>query len=191
MGSTPREKHAAMIATLPEKTGRNLAQWLAFVRKNGPHDLGAVDDWLRRELGLGGGHAGVIASELAGGPAYARMSPKELLEAQYPAKKAALRPICNRLLAAARRLGKDVRVEPCVTYVSLIRGRQFAVVRSATATRVDLGLALKGVKAQGRLLARPPQGAAERITHRIELTAPGEVDAVVGRWLRKAYSTNG
>jgi len=60
-------------------------------------------------------------------------------------------------------------------------------VRASTRIRADLGLAL-GVQAETeRLFAKPPQGASDRITHRIELWSPDDVDAEVVRWLKKAY----
>jgi len=186
MSLTPREKHAAMIACLPEQTGRSLRQWMTLVRKHGPVEPDAAYAWLKKKHGLGGGHAGVIASELAGGPAYARKTPEQLVAAQYSGVKAALRPIHDRLVAAARALGNDVRVEPCMTYVSLMRGRQFAVVRATTKTRVDLGLALGDTPATGCLLAKPPPGTSDRITHRIALTKASQVNHEVRHWLKKA-----
>ena len=68
--------------------------------------------------------------------------------------------------------------------------RVFAVIQPTTQTRVDLGLALKGTEPTQRLEAVKRLGN-DRITHRIALTAPKQVDAEVRRWLKQAYLTGG
>jgi len=52
--------------------------------------------------------------------------------------------------------------------------------------RVDLGLVLPGVKARGRLEATITVGGG-RVTHRISLRSPKDVDAEVRRCLKAAY----
>jgi hypothetical protein len=51
---------------------------------------------------------------------------------------------------------------------------------------VDLGLVLPGVKPQGRLEATKTVGGG-RVTHRIALRSPKDVDAEAKRWLCEAY----
>jgi len=85
-----------------------------------------------------------------------------------------------------RRLGKDVAPSARKIYVSLVRRRQFGALQPSTADRLDLGLVLPGVKPQGRLEATKTVGGG-RVTHRIALRSPKDVDAEVKRWLREAY----
>jgi hypothetical protein len=67
-------------------------------------------------------------------------------------------------------------------------GEQFAVPDDfGFVSRVDLGLRLERGRPTGRLLAARDLGAA---TVRIPLTRPGEVDAEVVGWLRRAYQEN-
>jgi len=89
-------------------------------------------------------------------------------------------------LAAARKLGKDVTPSARKTYVSLVRKRQFGAIQPSTTDRVDLGLVLPGVEAQGRLEATATVGGG-RVTHRIALHSAKDVDAEVRRWLKAAY----
>ena len=49
--------------------------------------------------------------------------------------------------------GKDLEVSPKKTYVSLRRNKQFALIQPSTATRVDVGLNLKGHPVGDRLEA--------------------------------------
>lgn len=91
-----------------------------------------------------------------------------------------------RRVAAARKLGKDVTPNARKTYVSLVRKRQFGAIQPSTADRVDLGLVLPGVGARGRLEVTTTVGGG-RVTHRIALRSPKDVDAEVRRWLTVAY----
>lgn len=112
--------------------------------------------------------------------------PADQIAAQYAAKKAALRPIYDRLLVNVQALGDDVQVQPRKTYVAFARGKQFAVVVPSTNTRVDLGLKLPGLPFSGRLADGANLGSGS-ISHRIALSSPAEVDEEVIAWLKQAY----
>jgi hypothetical protein len=110
----------------------------------------------------------------------------DLIDAQYAGAKAELRPLCDRLIAAASAFGNDVEVAPKKTSVSLRRAKQFAVIEAPSRTRIALGLNLRGVEAGGRLLA-----AGGMCTHRVDLASVEDVDAEVLGWLRDAYDRAG
>ena len=114
-------------------------------------------------------------------------TPQELFDAQYAGLKAALRPVFDRLAEAVRSLGGDAALDPRQSYVALVRGRQFGVIQASTKTRVDLGLVLAGVTPECRLDKAPSSLGSGRITHRIALASPEDVDAEVVGWLRAAY----
>ena len=69
--------------------------------------------------------------------------------------------------------------------MSLRRSKQFALIQPSTATRVDVGLILKGVEPLGRLEASGSFNAM--FTHRVKVGTPAEVDAELIGWLRRAY----
>src|ERR1035441_579174 len=83
---------------------------------------------------------------------------------RFCAVKAGLRPIYDALLAAGLKLGKDVRVCPCQTFVPLYRNHVFAQIKPATRTRIDFGLALKDTKTPKRLI--DTGGFAKKGEHR-------------------------
>jgi hypothetical protein len=114
-------------------------------------------------------------------------SDQELLDAQYSGPKAALRPIYDRIVGVMRGLGDDVHIAPRKTYVALIRGKQFGVIKASTNTRVDLGLKLSGKAANDRLVDAGGFGSGS-ITHRVILTAPEQVDDALIGWIREAYA---
>ncbi|HEX6739941.1 MAG TPA: DUF4287 domain-containing protein, partial [Vicinamibacteria bacterium] len=49
------------VATLKQKTGRRLEEWIALVKRGGPPDEAARREWLKREHGLGTNAAWWIA----------------------------------------------------------------------------------------------------------------------------------
>jgi hypothetical protein len=187
MPTTPKDMMAAIERNLPARTGKTLAQWAALVKRDGPKERKDRIAWLRKEHRLGGATATLVAHATEGRrPTDDYSDADALVAAMYAGKKAALRPVHDAALAAARKLGKDVAPSARKTYVSLVRKRQFAAIQPSAADRVDLGLVLPGVRAQGRLEATTAVGGG-RVTHRIALRAPSDVDAEVRRWLKAAY----
>jgi len=128
----------------------------------------------------------VDARGYAGAVAYAlqqeTVAPHELVEAQYAGKES-LRPILDAVRKAIPRGAEEAARK---TYVTWSHGRQFALVQPSTKTRADLGLVLEGVRAGARLEASGSFGSG-RITHRVALGSPREVDAEVKRWMRDAF----
>ena len=61
MPKSPREMEAAIIRNLPERTGRSIDAWKRLVKSNAPRGKKERVAWLRREHGLGGPTASVIA----------------------------------------------------------------------------------------------------------------------------------
>jgi hypothetical protein len=184
------------VATLKQKTGRTLDEWLELVRTKGPKTEEKRRAWLKEEHGLGTNGAWWIA-ERAEGKGLEDQDPGAYLEAaaawveaMYAGPKAALRPVHDELLRLGRTLGSDVRVCPCKTIVPLYRTHVFAQVKPATRTRIDLGLALKDTPVAGRLIDTGGRAKGDRLTHRIPIGSPDEIDAEVKRWLKTAYDLN-
>ena len=75
----------------------------------------------------------------------------------------------------------------CETIVRLYRRRVFAQIRASTRSRVDLGLALGDLPAGGRLLSTGGFEKGDRITHRVAVTATGQIDEELTGWLKLAY----
>jgi len=185
----------AIVAGFEKTTGRTFEEWVGLVRKRGPKTEKARRAWLQREHGLGGTKASMVAQR-AGGRGLEGTDPEAYLvaatgyvEAMYSGRKGGLRPIHDRLVELALSLGEDIRICPCKTIVPVYRQHVIAEIKPATQSRIDFGLALGGAR------RRPPRrlidtgGAArkDRITHRIPVTAVGQIDEQVARWLRIAY----
>jgi len=187
MPLSPQQMIEAIKRNLPDRTGWTLDEWLELLERTGPKGRKERLAWLKSRHHLGGATAMVIVHAAEGRSPLDDYTDAEALTAQlFSGRKAGLRPIYDRLLAAASRLGKDVTPGARKTYVALSRGRQFAVIQPTTADRVDLGLVLPGLKARGRLEEARGVGSG-RVTHRIALRTAADVDRLVLRYLRQAY----
>lgn len=181
------------IAELKQKTGHSLEEWLRLIKKSGPKDERARREWLRTEHGLGTNFARLFA-ERADGKGTEVSDPDAYLEAaegyveqMFSGSKAELRPIYDALLKVGLKIGKDVRACPCQTIVPLYRNHVFAQIKPTTSKRVDIGFALGDMKPKGRLIDTGGFATKDRITHRIPLESPRDIDDEVKRWLRVAY----
>src|SRR5687768_12006900 len=132
------------IAELKPRTGRNLDEWISFVRTKGPTDVAARRVWLKDKHNLGTNSAWWIAERAD--PTAASLvddDPKAYLQAaaryveEMYAGKAGLKPLHDRLLEIARTLGKDVRICPCKTIVPIYRRHVIAQIFPASRTRID------------------------------------------------------
>lgn len=181
------------IETLPEKTGRSLDQWLALIKKEGPKDDKARREWLKTEYKLGTNSAGWLADRADGkgtedsDPDVYLKAAEQYVETQYAGKKAALRPLYDRLLELGSSIGKDVKACPCQTMVPLYRHHVIAQIKPTTQTRIDFGLALRDTKTPKRLIDTGGFAKKDRITHRIEITSLDDIDGEVAKWLKKAH----
>ena len=99
--------------------------------------------------------------------------------------KESLKPVYDKLISIIEDFGADIVVSPKKGSVSLIRKKQFALIKPATKTRIDLGLKLKGIEIQGRLEGSGPFGAM--CTHRIQLKNITDIDNEIIQWLSVAY----
>ena len=88
-------------------------------------------------------------TEIESPEAYLRAA-ENYVDAMFAGSKQALRPVYDELLRLGLGLGKDVKACPCQTMVPLYRNHVFAQIKPATRTRIDLGFALGGRKAEGR-----------------------------------------
>ena len=188
MPKSPEEMQATMVANLKAKTGKTLPQWLKITKASGLEKHGAIVKLLKSEHGMTHGFANLVAHHHLGSPSVtgsAQAGGDDLVAAQYAGKKEGLKPIYDALIDATNKLGKDVEIAPKKAYVSLRRSKQFALIQPSTATRVDLGLNLKGEPTTPRLEASGSFNAM--CSHRVRLESKKDVNAELKGWLKVAY----
>ena len=185
----------SIIERMPVTTGKSLDQWVALLKKQALPDAKAQKEWLKTTHKLGGTTTSMIADALKGvkpadtDPDAYLVAAAEYVEGMYGGPKSGLRPIHDALIAMALKLHKEVKVCPCQTIVPLYREHVIAQIKPSTKTRIDFGLALKGVtgKIPDRLKDTGGLAKGDRITHAIALSSVDEVDDEVRFWFEKAW----
>ena len=185
MPKSPEEMIVSMIKNLEENTGRSLEAWVTLARASKLAKHGQIVAHLKSDHGLTHGYANLVALKALQADDAPAPGGDELVAAQYGGAKAALRPIYDALLAKVTRFGGDVEIAPKKAYVSLRRGKQFGIIQPTTATRLDVGINLKGTPATSRLESSGSFNAM--VSHRVRVGAPGDVDAELVGWLKQAY----
>lgn len=114
---------------------------------------------------------------------HAAMIADDVLGEIYSGKKAHMRPIHDKLMAAIHGFG-EFEIAPKKGYVSLRRKKQFAMLGPKTNERFELGLNLKDEVKDPRVKAVPPGGMCQYI---VPLTNADEVDAKLIAIIKRAY----
>ncbi|MET0807078.1 MAG: DUF5655 domain-containing protein [Lacisediminihabitans sp.] len=170
---------------LQEKTGRTMPEWFAVLEETGAEKHADLMRVLKTDYGVSHGFANGIALQFrARGQ---MLTDGDVIDAQYVGAKAPLRPVYEAIVAAATALGSDVEVSPKKTGVSLRRSKQFALIEVPSAKRIQLGLQLPGVEVPGADVGGRLRAGTTMCSHRVDVTAAGEVDDELVGWLRAAY----
>jgi hypothetical protein len=144
------------------------------------HGLGTNSAWWLAKRADGKG------SEIGDPDSYLEAA-EGYVEEMFSGPKAGLRPIYDAILKTGLKIGKDVKACPCQTIVPLYRNHVFAQIKPTTNKRVDIGFALGDMKPKGRLIDTGGFAKKDRITHRIPLESPKDIDDEVKHWLKVAY----
>lgn len=187
MSKSPEQMLASMIANFAENTGKTLEQWVKLAKASKLAKHGEIVKMLKSEHGMGHGYANLVAQTTLQSEAGPAPDGADLVAAQYAGAKAELTPIYEALIAAVTKFGPDVEVSPKKTYVSLRRSKQFALIQPTTATRVDVGINLKGTPPTQRLEASGSFNAM--VSHRVRVERLAAVDQELIAWLKSAYQS--
>ncbi|WP_339628358.1 DUF4287 domain-containing protein [uncultured Maribacter sp.] len=169
-----------MIDNMPEKTGKSLKEWKTVLKSKSFTKHSEAVNFLKKEHGVTHGFANTIVTLSK----EENNTPTDLVDQQYKGKEN-LKPIYEAILKVVKSFGDDVTITPKKTTVSLIRKTQFALIKPATKTRIDLGLKIKDKPTNDRLESSGPFGTM--CTHRVQLTDATQVDSELIEWLKEAY----
>ncbi|MBT8183460.1 MAG: DUF4287 domain-containing protein [Eudoraea sp.] len=170
-----------MISNMPAKTGKSLEEWTAILKSKAFKKHSEAVKFLKEVHGVTHGFANTIVSLSKED----NDQPQDLLLAQYKGKEG-LKPIYDKLIAVITKIGNDITISPKKTSVSIIRNKQFALIKPATKTRIDLGLKLRNEPTTKRLEPSGPFGTM--CTHRVRLETTKDVDQEIIKWLRAAHA---
>ncbi len=169
-----------MIDNMPEKTGKSLEEWYQVLTDKSFDKHSEAVKFLKSEYGVGHGFANTIVTLSREDPS----GEVDLVGEQYKGKER-LFPIYKAIISYVKTLGNDVTITPKKGTVSIIRKRQFILVKPATKSRIDLGFKLKDKPVGDRLEGSGPFGSM--CTHRVQITDVKEVDEELKSWIKEAY----
>lgn len=180
------------IQNIQKKTGKTLDELTALVKASGLTKHSEIREMLKRDLGLGHGDANALThvtlqSDGASAAQAKGLSGDAVLDEIYADKKAPLRPIHDKLMEAINQFG-EFEIAPKKGYVSLRRKKQFAMIGPGSNTRVDVGMNVKDLTSDERLLEQP---AGSMCNYKVKVTTPDEIDASLIAWLEQAYQSAG
>ena len=169
-----------MIDNMPEKTGKSLGEWKVILKEKAFDKHSLAVKYLKETHNVTHGFANTIVTLTK----QDNEAPQDLVSSQYSGKEQLL-PIYKSLLEVVKPFGDDVTITPKKTTVSVIRKRQFALIKPATKTRIDLGLKLKDKPVTDRLENSGPFGSM--CTHRVKISGVEDIDDELKAWLKEAY----
>jgi len=204
--ATAEEGIATQIRNIEARYGKTMAQWSAIVAASGLTRHQDVVGLLKAEHGLphGAAHRVSLTVRQQPGPGQPGQpgpaATGDPVSALCAGRKASLRAVHEALMAAGLSLGDDVEVAPRKGYLSLRRGRQFAMIQPSGAGRIDVGLILPATPATTAKSTAPPTPATPTgprlesaagfnalFTHRVRLPAGADIDPSLTGWLQLAY----
>lgn len=173
-----------MINNMPAKTGKSLEEWKLILKEKefSKHSEGV--NFLKMQHNVTHGFANTIVTLSK----EENKTPIDLVENQYRGKENLL-PIYKKLLSVVESFGGDVIITPKKTGVSIIRKKQFILIKPATKTRIDLGLKLKDKPTTERLENSGPFGSM--CSHRVKLSDVNEIDNELIEWMKESYQKAG
>ena len=178
----------AYLDNIKTKTGKTPADFRALAQKKGllkpGTKPGEIVAWLKADFGLGHGHAMAIVYVLKNVPP-GHVKSDDAIATLFAGNKAAWRKPYDTLMKKIGRFGKDVVVSPNLTYINVLRrNKKFAIVQ-ISASRLDIGIKLKGVAPTKRFQAAGSWNVMT--THRVRISDPKQIDAELLAWLKQAY----
>lgn len=170
-----------MIDNMPEKTGKSLNEWKSLLKAKTFSKHSEAVKFLKEEYKVTHGFANTIVTLSK----EENITPVDLVKNQYQGKEDLI-PIYEKLLSVVKGFGKDITISPKKASVSIIRKKQFALIKPSTKTRIDLGLKIKDKQITDRLENSGPFGTM--CTHRVKLSEVSQIDSELIEWLKEAYA---
>lgn len=177
----------AMIASMKQRTGKTLEEWLAQIGPQLPAERRGRLQWLKDRFGLKQNTAYLILSRLDsvdGSSVYAHGD--ALLNDLFGDQSQRLHDLYDRLLARIGGFGKDVKVLPRKNYVALSRKNHFALLRPVHG-QLAIALALPALAAHPLLHQAVGFGNKQKYPWQLQLSADTPLSDDIIHLLQQAY----
>jgi len=174
------------IATTPEKTGKDVPEWMAVIQTSGLDKPNAILNWLKAEHKLNHMQANFLSGIYLnnGKPVF----DYEVLFQKLFDGKDDLLPLYRTLESTIKKnLPEDVDLIPTKAYVS-IEGKRCFACATLTKNNIRIGLDLGDTPFNDYTQKAKSLGAMPNLTHMVEIQAAPDVnDRLVG-FLQQAYN---
>ncbi|WP_111670024.1 DUF4287 domain-containing protein [Algoriphagus litoralis] len=177
-----------MLDNLHKNTGKSLDEWVTLLRKENFQKHGEILKHLKENHGFTHGFANLVAHKTLKSDAGSADNQEELVQKQYKGKEQ-FWPIYQKLTTEIAAFGSDVEFAPKISYVSVKRKKQFALLSPVTKTRFEIGINLKGQAPQGILESETKSNAM--CSHKIVINHEEQINSEVISWLKKAFESAG
>ncbi|MEJ7586017.1 MAG: DUF4287 domain-containing protein [Ferruginibacter sp.] len=185
---TVKQAEPKAVKNLEEKTGKKIEEWIGMANKSGFEKHGEILNYLKITYGIGHGYANLIVHHAKQSHTGATENPEDLITEQYKGKEN-LKPWYDKLIKAIYTFGKDVKVSPKKSYVSLRRKKQFAIIQPSVKTRLDVGLNIKGIVPAGTIEAAGSWNSM--CSHRVKIEDENQINEELVSWIKVAYEQAG
>lgn len=176
-----------MFENLKKNTGKSLAEWIKIVKDEKLTKHGEIMKFLKEKHLFTHGFANMVALKTLKTDAGSSENLNELIEKQYSGKEH-LFPIYTRLLNEIKQFGDEFEIAPKVSYVSLRRKKQFAILQPATKTRFEIGLNIKDQRGEGIL--ELIKSTNSMCSHKICIESESEITEEVIKWIKISFDSS-
>ena len=174
----------AYLDNIYAKTGKTADDFKAMAKEKGISTHAEIMAWLKADYDLGFGHARAIVHVIQSADE-PDLPIEDHVAKHFTGDKARWRTAYDKLIERISAFGQDVSAGPGATYINLLRGgKKFGIVQ-VMANRLDVGIKLKGVPAEGRYEAAGSWNAM--VTHRVRIDDASQIDDELITWLHQAY----
>ncbi len=184
MALGPKKMGEAIARNMQKKTGKTLEEWVDIVVASPITEKKEAMTFLKKEKGLGHFQAQRVFEELKGVNPYQNDA---AFEGQI-FDTAALKSLYDFFKAELLKVGEDVRIQPCRSYIPFYRKNQFAIL-SKSKEGVILGLNLPDDFVAEKF-SRPCNLGSKRINAQAILQDPRDWDNHITQAVETAYKQN-
>ena len=172
------------IATVREKTGHELSEWMDIIRATGLDKPNAILNWLKQEHKLNHLQANLLSGIYLndGKPVF----DYEVLFGKLFDGKAELKPLYEKLEQAIQKGLPEAEFIPTKAYVS-IEGKRCFACATLTKKNIRVGLDLGDEPFGDYAQKAKSLGAMPNLTHMVEIEKADQVDERLIGYVQKAY----
>lgn len=185
MALGPKQMGEAILRNLKEKTGKSVEEWIEVLLKEKLQGKKETISFLKIEKGLGHFQALKVYEHYNGIDHYE--DPSTFADLIFDSKKS--KELYEFSKSEILKLAKDIRVQPCKTYIPFYRKNQFAILTRAKNDAIILGLNLPENHSNPKFSKKSTKGSI-RINAQTVIQNKSDFDGNVEAALLNAYKEN-